>query len=83
MFLAAIPVPDRAVLDLALRLRETGCDGTADKLEKAWSREVKVLALEVDERVEILRALVECPPELVELRSTLLQEHEWRRVEGL
>jgi hypothetical protein len=30
-----------------------------------------------------LRVLEDCPDELFELRATLLQEHVWRRREGL
>ena len=34
-------------------------------------------------RRRILRVLEDCPEELAELRATLLQEHVWRKREGL
>ena len=34
-------------------------------------------------REAILRMLEDCPEELAELRATLLQEHVWRKREGL
>jgi hypothetical protein len=37
----------------------------------------------LDDREAILRVLEECPEEMLELRATLLQEHVWRRREGL
>jgi hypothetical protein len=42
-----------------------------------------LVALEVDGRERILRALEECPDELADLRGVLLREHEWRVREGL
>jgi hypothetical protein len=50
--------------------------------EDAYGRIAKVVALIISERETIIRALEECPEELVELRATLLQKH-WRRREGL
>jgi hypothetical protein len=69
VFLSGISVPDREVLDLARRLRATGFDEEAEKLEDAHRREVRILALEIAEREAILRALEECPDgSLAELR---------------
>jgi hypothetical protein len=79
MFLAGIPVPDKLVLDLARRLRESGLDDTA---ETARSRETRVLASEVDETGAILRALTDWPDEFAELRVVLLHEHERTRDGG-
>jgi hypothetical protein len=41
------------------------------------------LSLDIPDREAILRALEDCPEELLELRATLLQEHVWRRRAGL
>jgi hypothetical protein len=80
--LAGIPVNDLSVLHLTSRLREAGFDDTSERLEDCRRREVKVVALTVPEREDILRSLEECPEELAELRAVLLREHEWRRREG-
>ena len=56
---------------------------TAEKLERAWRREVRVLGLEVTDREAILRVLDDGPEGLAELRAVLLQELVWRRAEGL
>ena len=83
MFLAGIPVADRLVLELA---RLVDDEHLETKLRGALGRDVKVLALEFDERDAILAALEDPPAgfeELEELRATLLQEHAWRRREGL
>jgi hypothetical protein len=53
------------------------------RLESAYGRGVKVLALDVPERETILRALDDPPAGLEELRGVLLGEVEWRRREGL
>jgi hypothetical protein len=42
-----------------------------------------VVALTIDDREAILRALERCPYGLAELRSVLLLEQEWRVAEGL
>jgi hypothetical protein len=52
-------------------------------LRYALARDVKVLALEIDERETILVALEDPPEGLAELRAVLLQEHAWRAKEGL
>jgi hypothetical protein len=53
------------------------------KLEGAYGRMVRVLALEIHERETIIRALEDAPPGLEELRGVLLREHAWRQREGL
>jgi hypothetical protein len=84
VFLSGISVPDREVLDLARRLRATGFDEEAEKLEDAHRREVRILALEIAEREAILRALEECPDgSLAELRATILRDVTWFRQQGL
>jgi len=50
--------------------------------EHAWSAETKVLALDIDDREALLRAMEDWgPPELGELRAVLLQEHVSRQRE--
>ena len=53
---------------------------TAERLEHAYDREARIVALDVTDREAILRVLEECPEELLELRATLLQERVWRLV---
>ncbi len=83
VFVAGIPIPDRLILTLAGRLRDSGFDDASERLEDAYDRETKVLALTIAERESTLRALEDCPPEFAELRGVLLKEHEWRVREGL
>lgn len=44
---------------------------------------VKLIALTIGERAVLLASLEDPPPELTELRAVLLNEHQWRRGEGL
>jgi hypothetical protein len=44
---------------------------------------VQLVALTIDERAIILAALEDPPDGLAELRAVLVNEHEWRRREGL
>ena len=74
MWLAGIPVADKAVLRLAGSLRQAELVDTAERLERAYDREARIVALDVTDREAILRVLEECPDELLELRATLLQE---------
>jgi len=83
MMLAGIPVADKDVLELARLLREVEFDEVAVRLEGAWDAETKVLALTIEDRERILRALDDPPAGLAELRGVLLLEHEWRVREGL
>ena len=69
-------------LELAGLVRDAGLDDVAEKLEVAYDRETKVLALTIDDREAILRALDDPPDTLAELRGVLLREHEWRVREG-
>ena len=43
---------------------------------------MKLLALTIDERALILAALDDPPDGLAELRGGLMDEHEWRQLEG-
>ena len=56
---------------------------TASKLERALANETRILALEIEDRELILRALEDCPDGLTELRATVLQEHVGRKRDGL
>ena len=82
MWLAGIPVADRAVLQLAASLREAELVDTAERLERAYDREARIVALDIPDREAILRVLEDCPEELAELLATLLQEHVWRQHEA-
>lgn len=76
MFLAGVDVPDRAVLDLARRLRNVEHVTLADKLEDAWRANDSTIALETQDREALLTILDDAPAELTRLHSVLLQEHE-------
>ena len=73
-------VRDDLILELA---RLVDDDALANRLESAYGRDVKVLALDIPERETIIRALEDPPPGLEELRGVLLEEHVWRHREGL
>ena len=83
MMLAGVPVAEAAVLEPARLERGAGFDDTAERLEDAWQLETKILALTVDEREEILRALDGAPDGLAELRGALARDREWRVSHGL
>jgi hypothetical protein len=78
-----LPIDDKRVLTIAAKLRDDGLDDTAKRLETAYDRETKVLALSIAHRDDILSVLIDCPPELCELRAVLLKEQMWRVREGL
>ena len=75
MFLASLAISNRLVLELA---RTVGDEELETRLRSALAHDVKVLALEIDERELILRALEDPPAGLEELRAVLLQEHVGR-----
>jgi hypothetical protein len=81
--LAGLEVRDSDVLALARLLRQSGSIDTAERLERAYDVETKLLGLTLTERVEILRALEDAPARLATLRGQLLRDRErWVR-EGL
>jgi hypothetical protein len=80
MHLAGVPLRDELILELA---RLVDDEALGAKLEEAYGRMVRVLALEIHERETIIRALEAAPPGLEELRGVLLREHVWRQREGL
>ena len=77
MWLAGIPVADKDVLHLAASLRRSRA-----RRHRRTAR-TRLRRARVSDREAILRVLEDCSEELVELRATLLQEHVWRRREGL
>jgi hypothetical protein len=53
-------------------------------LEKAIELGTVIVALSIEDRERILRALEDAPTDaLAELRAVLLREHEWRVRDGL
>jgi hypothetical protein len=81
MHLAGIPLRDELVLELA---RLVDDDEPGFRLETAYGRMTKVLALTITERETIIRALDDAPPAgLEELRAVLLREHVGRVRDGL
>ena len=83
IYLAGIPIPARLVLELARVLRDTELVDTAERFEGAYDRQARIVALEVSDRVGILRALEDPPAGLEELRAVQLQEHVGRVRDGL
>jgi len=74
MVLACISVADSSVLELAGKLRDSGFDATAGRIESGHDRQVQMLGLDGLERGEILQALSECPEGLRDLRTVLQME---------
>jgi hypothetical protein len=66
VYLAGVPVTDDAVLELA---RLVDDEALANRLETAYGRMTKVLALTIAERETIMRALDDVPPGLEEFRG--------------
>ena len=80
MYLAGLRLPDEDVRELITLVDEP----TRSFLEKALALGGEVVALTVEDRERILWALDDFRTDaLAELRGVLLQEHEWRRHEGL
>ena len=79
----------RAGPDLGLTIsstqggREPKLVNVPERLERAYDREARIVALDIIDREAILRVLEECPEELLELRAALLQERVWLQREGL
>jgi len=70
MHLAGVPIRDDAVLELA---RLVDDPDLAAKLEGAYRRGAKILALEIPERETIIAVLDDPPAGLEELRGVLLR----------
>ena len=79
MHLAGVPLRDELVLELASLVD----DDLGSRLETAYGRMTKVLALTIPERETIIRALDDPPAGLEELRAVLLREHVGRVRDGL
>ena len=78
--LAGVPVQDDLIQELA---RMVDYEALATKLETAYGRMTRVLALTIPEREAILSAMDDVPAGLEELHGVLLREAQWRRAEGL
>ena len=73
MYLARLPIAGTDVLELARLIDD---QALAERLETAYGNGARILALEIQERESIVRALEDPPTKaLVELRAVLLQEH--------
>ena len=73
MYLAGLPIPGPDVLELARLVNDSRL---AERLETAYGDGARILALGIQERESILRALDDPPTRAFgELRATLLQEH--------
>jgi len=83
MMLAGLPVSDNAVDGFAELVRAAGAADLADRLERAVADQVKLIALTINERALLLDALHDPPDGLAELRGVLMNEHEWRKRQGL
>jgi len=71
--LAGFPIPGPDVLELARPIDDTRL---AERLETAYGKGARILALDVPERETIVWALDEPPSKaLAELRGMLLEEH--------
>jgi len=80
MYLAGLRIPDEDVRKLLERVNEP----TRSFLEKSLVLEAEVVALTIEDRERILRALDHVRTDaLGELRAVLLQEHEWGARDGL
>jgi len=81
--LAGVPVARPLVLDLTDRLSLVGADDTATLLLVAYARGQRIVGLSITDRETLLAVLYGPPAGLETLRAVLLQEHTWRRAEGL
>jgi hypothetical protein len=70
-------------LELVNRLRRADLAYQADTIEGALVAQQPDVALTIPDRVAILTVLDDPPSGLSQLRAVLLQEHVWRRAEGL
>ncbi len=61
MWLAGIPVADKAVLHLAASLRDADLVGTAERLEHAYDRDARIVALDIPDREAICVSLRTAP----------------------
>ena len=84
MWLAGIPVADKAVLWLAARPVKPSLVDTAERLARAYDREARIVALDVPDREAILPVLPECSERLLELRGArCCRSAWWLQREGL
>ncbi len=74
-----VRITREATLELVAMLTSDGSDRTARLLLKAITHRQEFVALSFDEREAILDVLDHPPEELVDLRSSLFAELNWRR----
>jgi hypothetical protein len=83
MLIAGVAVSESDVRELIVRLRVTGFDDVASKLDIDADVEAHMLNA-TDDREAMLRALDDPPTDaLAQLRGALLRDHEWFMREGL
>ena len=81
MFIAGYPIPDPDVLELARLVNDPDL---AERLERAYGREVRVFALDIPEREAMILGARRPPTKaLAELRAVVLEEHVGRKRDGL
>jgi hypothetical protein len=73
MYLAGVQIKDELLLTLASKLNDAGLYETAVRLENAYDLDVKIVALSMRARDDILQVLTDCPKGLRELRAALRQ----------
>lgn len=76
---AGTRIPRELTLELAAMLTRDGFDHTARVLLEAITNGHEFVALTADDREAILAVLDHPPQELVDLRSALFSELNWRR----
>ena len=78
--LAGVRIPREQTLELAALLARAGFDRTSRTLLDATTRGYEFVALGLDDREAVL-AVLDHPPteELIELRTVLFDELNWRR----
>jgi hypothetical protein len=76
---AGIRIAREQMLELAAMLSRDGSDHTARVLLEAVTNGHEFVALTIDDREDILAVLHHPPEDLVELRSALFSELNWRR----
>jgi hypothetical protein len=76
---AGIRISRERTLELAAMLTRDGSDHTARVLLKAITEGHEFVALTIDDREAILAVLDRPPEELVDVRTALFAELNWRR----
>jgi hypothetical protein len=74
VIVAGTRLTDAEVACLAGKLRDAGMGKCADEMEAASQGGTRLFHIEAQERVAFLRALADCPDELLPLRANLLEQ---------